>query len=278
METSALKAVWETELQILDLIDDICRKNNLKYSLAYGTLIGAIRHHGFIPWDDDIDICMPREDYNRFIECWNQSHIDGYKLENKDFVFDFTQSFTKIIKDHTTFLQANEDRTKSFHKGIFVDIFPGDRVPNGRIAKSFQYMWFAVALLFSRNHPSGSSGLIGLIERVLLCLPEKYHPRIRKFAEKQSQKWNADTSLPIVFANTIQAARIIYKADLFDHLMTAEFEKGRYAVFAEYDSFLRICYGDYMQLPPPEERTWKHHPLLIDFERNYEEIPVEEQI
>ena len=97
-----MKAV---ELGILKKFDSICKENGLEYSLAYGTMLGAIRHKGFIPWDDDIDIMMPREDYEKLLAVWDQSAPKEYILQNTRTDSDFTQNFTKIRKDHTTFLQ-----------------------------------------------------------------------------------------------------------------------------------------------------------------------------
>ena len=110
--------LWKVEQEILDVINEICVKHNLRYSLAYGTLIGAVRHGGFIPWDDDIDIIMPRSDYNRFIDIWQKENPKDYVLQNKTFDSDFVQNFTKIRKNNTTFLEYEEERNKRYHKGL----------------------------------------------------------------------------------------------------------------------------------------------------------------
>ena len=119
------RQIWATEQEILDVIHQVCTEYGLRYSLAYGTLIGAVRHKGFIPWDDDIDLMMPREDYEKLLAIWNEAAPKGYILQNTRTDPDFTQNFTKIRKDHTTFLQGESEREKHYHKGIFVDIFPG---------------------------------------------------------------------------------------------------------------------------------------------------------
>ena len=98
-----LRKLQLVQLDILNVIDDFCVKNNIKYSIAYGTILGAVRHGGFIPWDDDLDICMLREDYDKFIELWKDS--DEYILQNHNTDRDFTQSFTKIRKTNTSFVQ-----------------------------------------------------------------------------------------------------------------------------------------------------------------------------
>ena len=142
--------LWKVELDILDLIHKICVENDIKYSLAYGTLLGAIRHKGFIPWDDDIDVMMPRDDYNRFIELWDHIEHDGYVLIDEDCSPDYNNNFAKIRKDHTTFLQYWRQKERKFHKGIYVDIFPVDRKAPGVITSKIQYVFFSLHLLYNR--------------------------------------------------------------------------------------------------------------------------------
>ncbi len=256
----------------MDVIHQICTEHGLRYSLAYGSLIGAMRHKGFIPWDDDIDIMMPREDYEKLLAVWDQSAPKGYILQNTRTDPDFTQNFTKIRKDHTTFLQDEAERTKHYHKGIFVDIFPGDRVPSGKIGRKIQYIACAVNLLYSRGYTSGSGGMIGKVERFLLKAPKEKYPVRRERAEKRIRSWNGNESLLYVFPNTIGCSRKFYPANLFEDMKTIEFNGKQYMCVADADTILRIEYGNYMQLPPEEERVWKHHPILIDFKHNYEEL------
>lgn len=264
--------IWATEQEILDVIHQVCTEHGLRYSLAYGTLIGAVRHRGFIPWDDDIDLMMPREDYEKLLAVWDQTAPKGYILQNTKTDPDFTQNFTKIRKDHTTFLQDEAERTKHYHKGIFIDIFPGDRVPSDKIGRKMQYIACAVNLLYSRGHTSGSGGTIGKVERALLKAPKGKYAVRRERAEKKIRSWNGDESLQYVFSSTIGSSRKYYPANLFENMKTIEFNGKQYMCVADTDATLCVEYGDYMQLPPEEERVWKHHPFLIDFEHNYEEL------
>ncbi len=266
------RQIWATEQEILDVIHQICTEHGLRYSLAYGTLIGAVRHRGFIPWDDDIDLMMPREDYEKLLAIWDTAAPEEYILQNTRTDPDFTQNFTKIRKDHTTFLQDEVERTKHYHKGIFVDIFPGDRVPSGKIGRKMQYIACAVNLLYSRGHTSGLGGTIGKVERILLKAPKEKYAVRRERAEKKIRSWNGNGSLQYVFPSTIGSSRKYYSADLFENMKTIEFNGQQYMCVADIDATLRVEYGDYMQLPPEEERVWKHHPFLIDFEHNYEEL------
>lgn len=264
--------VWAEEQEILDVIHQVCTEYGLRYSLAYGTLLGAVRHKGFIPWDDDIDLIMPREDYEKLLVIWNEAAPKGYILQNTRTDPVFTQNFTKIRKDHTTFLQDEAERAKHYHKGIFVDIFPGDRVPSGKIGQKMQYIACAVNLLYSRGYASGSGGVIGITEKVLLKAPKEKYAVWRERAEKWVRHWNGRESLQYVFPNTIACSRRYYPANSFEEMKTIEFNRKQYMCVADANTILHIEYGDYMQLPPEKDRVWTHHPILIDFEHNYEEL------
>lgn len=267
-----IKQVWEVEQEILDVIHQVCSAHNLRYTLAYGTLIGAVRHGWFIPWDDDIDIIMPRQDYEKLLAIWNDVAPEGYILQNIRTDPDYTNTFTKIRKDHTTFLQDESEAHKKYHKGIFVDIFPADRVAAGKPARMIQYIACAVNLLYTRGYRSGSGGVIGITEKILLALPGKLRPVLRDASEKIIRKWNGQEELQWFAPSTIVCAKRYYPADSFKNMAQIPFGGRNYRCVADTDTFLRVDYGDYMQLPPEEERVWKHHPIIIDFEHNYEEL------
>ena len=271
-----LKDIWAVEQSILDEFDRVCRKHGLRYSLAYGTLLGAIRHQGFIPWDDDIDVMMPREDYERFISVWPSSGSKDFILDDCDQQLDAFNNFSKLRKDHTTFLQFEIERSRKYHKGIFIDIFPADRVAQGALSEKIQFLDFALNLLFNRGSLSGNGGIIGLTERILLkIIPQSRYHAVSLFFGRRSRRWNQNESASYVFPSTIQECRRFYPADFFDHLKPIKFQGKEYLAVEDYDMALRLEYGDYLCLPPEEERVWKHHPILVDFHHNYEELPGE---
>ncbi len=256
----------------MDLIHQICIDNGIKYSLADGTSLGAFRHKGFIPWDDDIDIMMLREDYNRFIEVCKKLLPEGYILQNIDTDRGFDQNFTKIRKDHTCFLQPREE-CKLYHKGIFVDIVPRDRVAPPGIKRAIQYCASAINLLYSRGFHDGSKGIIGIAERIFLLVPKRIHPIMRRITAKIIQHWNYRSDLPLYSPQTMERIGWHYPPDIFDNIELVEFEGRQYCQIRDVESVLKVHYPmGYTQLPPPEKQVWKHKPVIIDFERNYEEI------
>lgn len=267
-----IKEVWNVEQEILDVIHDICIEQELQYTLIFGTLLGAVRHGGFIPWDDDIDIMMPRKDYEKLISIWNDVAPKGYILQNKRTDSDFTQNFTKIRKDHTTFIQEECEKTKKYHTGIFVDIFPVDRVAPKGILRTVQYIASAVNLLTARGHSSGNKGLIGLIEKIILSLPKKMQLGMYHSTEKIIAYWDKKVNLLWYSPNTIEVCKRYFSSNMFVKMKIINFNSKEYLCANDTHELLTSIYGDYMKLPPEEDRFWKHHPIIVDFEHNYNEI------
>lgn len=268
-----LRRVQLTELDILRIIDKICKDNDIKYSLCGGTLLGAVRHKGYIPWDDDLDIAMRRSDYERFIEVWNKLKPEGYILQNKDVEPNFPQSFAKIRKDHTTFLQFEWERGL-FHTGIFVDIFPFDRTPNKGLRKMlFNIKGIKYLIYIRENNHSIGSGITKTIVSALLRVTSK--DSRRKYCSKYLdllKEYDNDRSLNYISVDSPNSIKKVFSPSLCDEYTTLEFEGEQFMCFKNWENYLSVFYGDYMQLPPVEERTWTHHPIIIDFEHNYEEL------
>ena len=270
---SKLRRLQLTQLEILEVIDKICQENDIQYSLYAGTLLGAVRHQGFIPWDDDLDICMSREQYERFLELWLKVKPEGYILQNKENTPEFTQSFTKIRKEHTTFLQYDWERGK-YHTGIFVDIFPIDRMPAKKNQRKLFYWHVMQYQLYTREFvPEKSNVIVRLVSKLLLSLNSKAKRKEKR--EKLLQKitaYNNDKSLNTVFIETMNSVKVPYSENLVNCYTMLKFENKEYMCFKDWKNYLECKFGDYMQLPPETERQWKHHPIILDFEKSYEEL------
>lgn len=268
-----LRKLQLTQLEILKVIDNFCKENNIKYSLYAGSLLGAVRHKGFIPWDDDLDICMPRSDYDRFIKLWMEHGPKGYLLQNKETESGFTQSFTKIRKDHTTFLQEM-DRKGKYHTGIFVDVFPIDRMPDEGIRKKIFNFRCMLYQLYTREFvpPKEGRSVRFLSAALLKAVPVKKRKKYREKLLYQITEYNADHSLSTAAIETMASLKIRFPEDMLDEYTYLKFEDAEFMCFRKWDEHLKCKFGDYMKLPPEEERAWRHCPIVLDFDRNYEEI------
>ncbi len=268
-----LRQLQLTQLEILKVFDKFCREHDLKYSLYAGSLLGAVRHKGFIPWDDDLDVCMSRTEYERFLSLWVQDTPEGYVLQNKENSKYFDQSFSKIRKDHTTFLQ-DAWQIGNHHIGIFLDVFPIDRIPNGKLNR-LVFKWHCMKYqLLTREFmpPNGNLLVKAGSALILVCTPKSHREKVRQNTLKKIIKYNNQYDLETVAIETMASLRKPFAPDMLDEYVDLPFEDGEFMCFAGWDNHLRRKFGDYMQFPPEEERTWRHHPIIIDFERNYDEL------
>lgn len=261
-----LRKLQLTQLEILEYVDAFCRKNEIRYSLYAGTLLGAVRHKGFIPWDDDLDICMSRNEYNRFIELWNKEEHINYLLQNKENTPYFTQSFTKIRKKNTNFLQADDLKGK-YHTGIFIDVFPVDRIPNSGFEKKiFQLKCMIYQLLTREFVPETSNSLVKMICKMILLLTSKTNRmRIREYLINSIIKNNSNYSLNTVMIETINTSKMEFSNKLLDEYCELEFENKKFMCLKLWKHYLENKYGNYMEMPPVEKRVWQHKPISIEF-------------
>lgn len=266
MNQEILDELKRTELEILLEIVKICEKHNLTYFLIGGTLLGAARHKGFIPWDDDLDIAMPREDYNRFISICNQELSKDYFLHNHITDPKYWLSFTKIRKNNTVFDEKEISKIES-HKGIFIDIFPLD---NGNKQKSmfqdiqaFISKRISAVLLRKRGIASNNSSM-----KMKIALFILYPIKMQTLSKIQQKimKWNKNSNSKY-FINLSSSYNYIKQTipkEKYFPPVKIEFEGKLLNAPNDYDYVLSRIYGDYMKLPPIEERT-THEPLEIKF-------------
>ncbi len=266
MDDKTLKKLQAVETEMLVVVDKFCRDNNIKYSLYAGTALGAVRHGGFIPWDDDIDICMERSEYDRFLKLWREKGPEGYFLQGTDIPEYEHISFSKVRKENTLF--GTEHDVKLFkHNGIFVDVFPYDKVPKDKKLRKKYFRDVKLWMIYTRGYPyKKGSKFLELISRVLLLIPRKKQLQIRNKLQARIFKYNMlDKDYDLMFLACPADLKIVYPEKIFDEVIDVSFEQKTVSLHKNYDEILKIKFGDYMQLPPPEERVCRHEPVVLDF-------------
>lgn len=261
MRKIGLEERKKIQLDMMCMIDKYCRNNNINYTLYYGTLIGAIRHKGYIPWDDDIDIAMPRPDYMKFISGFNQYNKYYYVIA-PEINLDFPPTYANVC-DKRTILFEGGGKYRGIEMGIKIDVFPIDGIPNDEN----EYNLF-------RNRISELSDVIVVkkynlpniihVRSFLYSLWRKLRYSYLSFRETQKSIINILKQYPYEESTIVDnVAYPVYRREraprkIFEEYIDVDFEGMKFRSVKEYDALLRQIYGDYMQLPPEEQRT-QHH-------------------
>lgn len=253
-------------LRLLAEFDRVCKALNISYILFAGTLLGAVRHKGFIPWDDDLDVLMLREEYDRFLkEAPAVLDTDTFYLQ-KEFSEHWPLFFSKLRLNGTACLEKYHPKDPEIHQGIYIDIFPCDHTASGTLGRKVQFAASKVVIakaLDKRGYETRSKA-----KKVFMALC-RVLPR-KPFLWLAKRGDPAGDTVHSFFAAAKEYSKNLYPRSYLTRLSQGEFEGGRYPIPADYDACLRGIYGDYMELPPPEQRVCKQHAILVDTEQSYE--------
>ena len=266
MRQLSVKESQDISLEILKVIADICDKNSLRYSLIYGTLLGAIRHNGFIPWDDDVDIMMPRPDYEKLLKYF-KVHISDYdhlRVFNREECKEYPYILTRVSDDRYFIDMQNE---KPYGMGVFVDIYPYDGLGNEKNS--------AIKLALKGDHLSSmvyqstrdhfALETTTSLFRKLIKFPVYLVAKLigKDFFQDRLEKLAGiikyDESIfvgPLVWLKG--GEEDVFPKEWFDELIDHSYGKYSFKIPAQYDLVLKHIYGDYMKLPPKEDQVGHH--------------------
>ncbi len=267
MDNQILSKLQRCETEILCVFDKFCQTHRLKYSLYAGTALGAVRHQGFIPWDDDIDVCMSRENYDRFILLWKNETPTGYYLQDPS-DDSSTINHAKIRKDHTI-LASKKDLNTPGHHGIWIDIFPIDKVPQDKMQRKILLLVAKIRLVYTRGYSIDNRGaLLKIISRCMLLFPRKIQIAIRKKCDNYVKRYRRiSENFDLMSLSSPEALGIVFPSEMLNQTHVVQFETHMFQLTDMYDVMLGLSFGDYMKLPPEEERICKHTPEIIEFEK-----------
>lgn len=262
MKKLELSEIKQIELDILKKYSVFCEKNNLNYTLAYGTLLGCIRHKGFIPWDDDIDVFMPRKDYEKLLSMKmtfekQYENLRFKNLRDKNYPF----AFLKITNDSTR-VEEKEIESK-YQYGIWIDVFPLDKISidEKKHANNTKKIDFWNKILVKSIIKNGNIGATFFQKKLnsFFLIPIAHligHVvNIPELCDEKARKFNfEDTNLVTNYIWENNPRKPIFNMNMMFPTVKGMFENYEFNIPNKYDNILKDLYGDYMELPPESER------------------------
>lgn len=247
------REVQQRLLEMLLVIDDVCKKHGLRYYLIAGTMLGAVRHHGFVPWDDDADVALPRPDYEKLLEHADEWFPEQYELvnEKKDIMYPYL--FSRLQDARTTYILR---RNFNFVGGLPIDIFPIDGMTDNKWARAIHYakynfikklLYFSTVNPYKHGHGVRAAFPLLMHRLVSQSWAHRKGSAIQKEYDYDTSEYIAD--------HDNKPERGIYLKDVFGQPAPVDFEGHQLMGVAKPDDYLRCCYGDYMQMPnslPPQ--------------------------
>lgn len=278
-----LKRLQNTQLEIYKEIDRICKKYNIEYFGTWGTALGAIRHKGFIPWDDDIDISMKWNEFKRFEEVCKNELNEKFFLQNTETDEYYWNPYTKVRLNNTTSMDKSLSHMKC-HYGICMDIFPITPIPNSKLCKMKQkvlvniykglcYIPYILYISSSDNSNKGkiinsllTNNMKNFLRRKLIG--NKTLNIFKEYLTREINKYDFNKCNYCGEILTGPYERRVYKTEIFKESILMDFENIYIPIPKDYDEYLSYIYGDYMKLPSESERCG-HGDTIVDFENSY---------
>lgn len=259
MESISLELLHTVQLDMLFKFDNICTEHNLTYFLDSGTALGAVRHHGFIPWDDDVDVAMPRDDYNRLLKIGVNGLSDNLFIQTYETDPAYMMPFAKLRLGDSFFPEKERGLDKLKYRGIYIDIFPYDKVPKDeadakkRIRRS--RFWYYISVFSRRNYP-GKKPVIKFFTSFLHKLSDKTVYKFHKFYDEFCMKHNEiDSDVFTCFCwRMSQKSTYLFKQSELFPTQRIDFEGLQLSIVKEPDIYLTKMFGDYHILPPESDR------------------------
>lgn len=252
-------------LNIMLYIDRLCQENGIQYYIIGGTALGAVRHGGFIPWDDDLDIAMTRYNYNKFIALCNSDKFDNTHFYFQEGTKDWTSYFSKVRLLDTVFEEVGDDESVDIgKKGIFVDIFPLDNVPNDPIRKLWWY--FCGKLLVAYETSTHNYITKSIMKKLAMKFASILkNQSLRHYFERQVEKYNGmETGLIGGHSLVSRFHNTFIQSDIWGTPIRIPFETITLSAPYDISRFLKFYFGNYMELPPLEKRKG-HHIIKVNF-------------
>ena len=272
MDRETLRKVQLTQLEIAKEIKRVCDENNIVYFLEGGTLLGAVRHQGFIPWDDDLDISMTRENYEKFIRIAPDKINNKYRIQTWDSSDYVPLPFAKVMKKGTVFLETYAN--PKANNEIWVDVFPRDHYPDDKgkqkqMRRNIQWLRHILTMKSGvkpwKRSENTREKLMTIIKYSPFLVLSPFFSRkwLKQKWYQEITRYNHSDTKQLSLASMFSIDKYVVPSKTIEEFCLLTFEDTTFNCPKDYDSYLRTIYNDYMQLPPVEERENKHSIIKV---------------
>ncbi|MBQ0083541.1 MAG: LicD family protein [Clostridiales bacterium] len=268
-----MKKIWAVELDLLNKLSEVCNKHGIKFHAVYGTMLGAVRHGGFIPWDDDVDVTMLRSDYDKLCSIAKDEFDDPYFFQTHYTDVDYTRGHAQLRNSNTTGILNFEMGKCNFNQGIFIDIFPLDNIPDDdqkafKLHKKvlfYRRMLSLTADYKVNTHKSRAKDILHILLTPFVN-PDKTYKKLEKASKSYNNTECKRVSVVSTFPN--EGKRLWTQKSEYENIIYMPFENITVPIPANYDKMLTDVYKDWRT---PKHVNSSHGGVIFDTEKSYKE-------
>lgn len=256
----------KTLLAMLKDLDLVCKDNDIKYMLFAGTALGAVRHNGFIPWDDDLDVVMQRDQYNRFLDAAEVSLDRSKYFVQREFSEHWPMQFSKIRLNNTACIEKFRAKDQEMHQGVYIDVFPCDNLADQPMMRLIQFAASKIIIakaLYARGYATNNVLKLTFMQ-ICRLLPLDPFIRICERAEDRNS-----AKVHTFLGGSSKYRKSVFDRIVFEDSVDMKFEDGYFPVSAHADEMLTTMYGNYHRIPDISERSIKNHLEILDLDNDY---------